>query len=133
MKNIFKKKLEKNFKTVYIWPLASKISDVFDANTGEETFSDISSLSIRLQIDIETLKIENWQYSANLEKKLKAEHQRYLFRKAISSWGLQLTSEEFKHSNFDFSILESYQFVTSEQFVVKSFDGSYFLAGRNNF
>lgn len=130
MKNIFKKS-KKNFKTIYIWPLASKISDVFDVKTGEEIFSDKSGLSICLHLDEDTLNIENWQYSNNLEKELKVEHQRYLFGKAISSWGLQMTSEEFKHSNFDFSILESYQFVTSEQFVVKSFDGNYFLAGRN--
>ena len=118
-----------NSKFVYIWPYATNISDVYDENTGDETFSDIHSMSIRLEIDVDTFELYKYEFSDNLEKNLKVEHQIYLFRKAITSWVEQMTSEKFKLSDADFSILDSHQFVTAEKFVIRSFNGNYCLAG----
>jgi hypothetical protein len=116
-------------KFVYIWPYATSISDIYDEKTGDETFSDIHSMSIRLEVDLNTYKLYKYEFSDKLETNLKVEHQAYLFHKAVTSWAEQMLSEEFKQSDADFSILESHQFVTAEKFVIQSFNGNYYLAG----
>lgn len=128
----FYKIQDEDVETIFIFPFAKDVSEVYDFSEDEPVDEDSGKKFIYLQIGIKNKEVINKNYfSPELDSTLVDDHQRYLFHKAIQSWLDQIVSKEFRIGE-DLPLLKRHQFVTGDKFVVGNKDSDFYIAGDNS-
>ena len=129
-----------NIISLCIFPFAKNISDVHEEGRVEILHNETSDMFILLAFDKKKYSVVGTQMSGKLAEYLQPNNQpdggmrMWQYQKAIEEWGAEMSSEEFRQSNYDFSLLESKKFVTGDTFVVATSDNNekhnWYLAGK---